>query len=72
MRLSANVTPAQSPHVQIEQLRNIGPTVAHRLKEIGVHTEADLRAVGSGAALSAYLRKTSEEDDPGLLLPLLT
>jgi len=50
MRSSENVTPAQSSHVEVEQLRNIGSTAARRLKEIGVHTEADLRAVGSVAA----------------------
>jgi len=34
----------------IEQLKNIGPTIARRLKEIGVHTRADLEAIGSVAA----------------------
>ncbi len=53
MRSNAHVTPAKSPHLPIEQLLNIGPTVARRLKEIGIHTEADLRAVGS---ITAYRR----------------
>jgi DNA transformation protein len=34
-------------------LRNIGPTIRHRLNEIGVHTQADLKRVGP---VNAYLR----------------
>ena len=62
MRSNANVTHAKSPHPPVEQLHNIGPTIARRLKEIGIHTEADLRAVGSIAAYrricAKYRKKT--------------
>jgi DNA transformation protein and related proteins len=37
----------------LAELRNIGPTIKHRLNEIGVHTRADLKRVG---AVNAYLR----------------
>jgi DNA transformation protein and related proteins len=36
--------------VPVEQLRNIGPTIARRLREIGIRTRDDLQAVGSAAA----------------------
>jgi DNA transformation protein len=65
MRLNANVRPAKSPHLTIEQLWNIGPTVARRLKEIGIHTEADLRAVGSVAAYQRICAK-----HPGKTVPV--
>jgi DNA transformation protein len=64
MRLNANVRPAKSPHLTIEQLWNIGPTVARRLKEIGIHTEADLRAVGSVAAYQRICAKHPEKTVP--------
>ena len=37
----------------LAELRNIGPTIENRLKEIGVRTRADLERVG---AVNAYLR----------------
>jgi DNA transformation protein len=37
----------------LAELRNIGPTIEHRLHEIGVHTRADLKKVGP---VNAYLR----------------
>jgi DNA transformation protein len=36
--------------VPVEQLRNIGPTIARRLREIGIRTRDDLRTVGPAAA----------------------
>ena len=42
-----------SRSLPIEQLQNIGPTIARRLKEIGIRTRADLRSVGS---VTAYRR----------------
>ena len=40
-----------SPAISVEQMVNIGPTVARRLHEIGIHTIVDLREVG---AVNAY------------------
>ncbi|MEM9441472.1 MAG: TfoX/Sxy family protein [Pseudomonadota bacterium] len=37
--------------VAVGQLKNIGPTVARRLHEVGIHTKDDLKRVG---AVSAY------------------
>ncbi len=37
--------------VAVGQLKNIGPTVARRLNEVGIHTKDDLQRVG---AVSAY------------------
>jgi DNA transformation protein len=34
----------------LEDLRNIGPTIARRLQEIGVSTKDDLKAIGSANA----------------------
>jgi len=36
--------------VPVEQLKNIGPTIVRRLREIGIRTRDDLRAVGPAAA----------------------
>jgi DNA transformation protein len=36
--------------VPVEQLRNVGPTIARRLREIGIRTRDDLRTVGPAAA----------------------
>lgn len=36
--------------VLVEQMLNIGPTVARRLQEIGIHTSEALRRVGPVAA----------------------
>lgn len=54
-----------SVRLPIEQLRNIGPTVAHRLKAVGIHTQADLRAIGS---VAAYLRICAKH--PGKTVPV--
>ncbi len=35
---------------RIEQLPNLGPVMAHRLREIGICTEDDLQASGSARA----------------------
>jgi DNA transformation protein len=35
---------------QVEQLMNVGPTIARRLAEIGIRTADDLRSVGAVAA----------------------
>ncbi len=43
----------KTPSVPIEQLKNIGPTIARRLREIGIRTNKDLKSVG---AVSAYRR----------------
>jgi DNA transformation protein len=48
--------------VPVEQLRNIGATIARRLREIGIHTRDELQAVGAAAAYrricEAYPGKT--------------
>jgi DNA transformation protein len=36
--------------IPVEQLRNVGPTIARRLREIGITTRDELRAVGPVAA----------------------
>lgn len=36
--------------VPVEQMMNVGPTVASRLREIGIHTSDDLHKVGSVTA----------------------
>ena len=38
---------------RVEELRNIGATIAQRLNEVGVFTEHDLRSIG---AVEAHLR----------------
>ena len=42
-----------SDSIPVEQLKNIGPTIAHTLNEIGIRTAEDLRSVG---AVAAYQR----------------
>lgn len=49
----------------VEQLRNIGPTIARRLKEIGIRTANDLRSVG---AVAAYQRICAT--NPGKTIPV--
>ena len=49
----------------LDQLKNIGKTVAQRLNEIGVFNEADLASVGS---VEAY--KRIEARFPGKTLPV--
>ena len=39
--------------VPIEQLKNIGPTIARRLRDVGIRTSGDLRTVGP---VTAYRR----------------
>lgn len=51
--------------VPVEQLRNIGPTIARRLKEIGIRTADDLRSVG---VVAAYQRICTA--DPGKTIPV--
>lgn len=45
----------------IEWLKNVGPTIASRLKEIGIHTRADLEAVGPVAAYRRICAKHPEK-----------
>lgn len=51
--------------VPVEQLRNIGPTIARRLREIGVRTRDDLRNVGPAVA---YRRLCAA--NPGQTIPV--
>lgn len=51
--------------VAIEQLKNLGPTIAKRLREIGIHTSAELRAVGPVAAYRRICAK-----NPGKTIPV--
>ncbi len=51
--------------VPIEQLRNVGPTIARRLREIGIRTSGDLRTVG---AVTAYRRICAKY--PGKAIPV--
>ena len=37
-------------NIPIENAKNIGPTIAKRLKEIGIHSLADLSEITSGKA----------------------
>jgi len=51
-----------SKSLPIEQLQNIEPTIANRLREIGIRTRGDLQAVGPASAYrricAKYPRKT--------------
>jgi DNA transformation protein len=49
----------------VEALRNIGPTIAARLREVGIETAGELRSVG---AAGAYLRMRSA--CPGATIPV--
>lgn len=51
--------------VPVEQLRNIGPTIARRLEEVGIRTSGDLRSVG---AVAAYQRICAT--NPGKTIPV--
>lgn len=51
--------------VRIAQLKNIGPTIALRLAEVGIHTKADLEAVGPVAAYHRICEK-----HPGKRIPV--
>jgi DNA transformation protein len=51
--------------IPIEQLRNIGPTIARRLQEVGIRTANDLRSVG---AVAAYQRICATY--PGTTIPV--
>lgn len=44
----------------VEELKNIGPTIARRLREIGIYTHSDLRSVG---AVTAYQRICAKYPD---------
>ncbi|MCI0537047.1 MAG: TfoX/Sxy family protein [Verrucomicrobiales bacterium] len=50
--------------VTIAELKNIGPTIARRLREIGIHTKADLEAIGPVAAYRRICEKR-----PGKTIP---
>ncbi len=50
---------------KLEDLRNIGSTLAKRLEEIGVFDEADLKAMGSA---TAYRRIQTQYPDANLPL----
>lgn len=39
--------------IPVERLKNVGPTIARRLREVGIRTIGDLRSVG---AVTAYQR----------------
>lgn len=54
-----------SENPEVAQLRNIGPTIARRLCEIGVHTRADLERVGP---VTAY--KRIRENYPNQTIPV--
>jgi len=54
-----------SQSLPIEQLQNIGPTIARRLKQIGIRTRADLWSVGS---VTAYRRICAKH--PGKTIPV--
>ncbi len=49
----------------VEELTNIGVTVANKLRHIGVHTQQDLKKMG---AAKAYIRLSSIE--PNKTLPV--
>jgi len=51
--------------IPIERLQNIGPTIARRLKEVGIRTDADLRSVGP---VTAYRRICAKY--PGKTIPV--
>lgn len=51
--------------IPIEKLKNVGPTIARRLREIGMHTIDDLRTVG---AVTAYQRICAKY--PGKTIPV--
>ena len=53
------------PSSSLQGLRNIGPTIAARLEEVGIHTASDLREVG---AATAYLRIRAAY--PGTTIPV--
>jgi DNA transformation protein len=51
--------------IPVDQLRNIGPTIARRLQEIGIRTSDELSAVGP---VTAYCRICAKY--PGQTLPV--
>jgi DNA transformation protein len=54
-----------SHSVGVDQLRNIGSTIARRLKEVGISTAAELRSIG---AVGAYQRICAHH--PGATIPV--
>lgn len=46
--------------IPVEQLKNVGPTIARRLREIGIRTKYELRTVG---AVTAYRRICAKYPD---------
>lgn len=54
-----------TPFAALTQLRNIGPTVARRLNEVGIHTRGDLERVG---AVTAYCE--IKQRNPKVSIPL--
>ncbi|MGK0189484.1 MAG: DNA transformation protein [Verrucomicrobiales bacterium] len=53
-----------SSSTNVEDLRNIGSTIASRLNEIGVFTERDLRALGAVEAHRLILRNFPDKTLP--------
>jgi DNA transformation protein len=51
--------------IPIEKLKNIGPTIAHRLREVGIRTSGDLRTVGP---VTTYRRICAKY--PGKTIPV--
>lgn len=48
----------------VGQLRNIGPTVAHRLNEIGIRTRGELERVGAVTAYCEIKQRNPETRIP--------
>lgn len=55
------MTPA---HIPVEQLKNIGPTIAKRLHAVGVHVREDLLALGPVATYQRIRAKYSGQTVP--------
>lgn len=50
--------------VPIEELRNIGPTIASRLRAVGIRTRADLLAIGPAGACRRIRAKYPDKRIP--------
>ncbi|MGQ0764197.1 MAG: TfoX/Sxy family protein [Gemmatimonadota bacterium] len=55
----------KNPSLPVDQLRNVGPTIARRLREIGIQTSGELRSIG---AVNAYARIRAR--NPGKTIPV--
>ena len=51
--------------VPVEDLRNVGSTIAQRLRDVGIRTRADLEKAGP---VAAYRRICAQE--PGITIPV--